>query len=98
MNFIRMWLNDGAGPNGRVLKPGTVGAAVNQKIAAVIESLSSDAELFPGMPKSWTYPFTLNDADAPTGRPAGPLSWAGLANLFFWIDRRNGLGGLWGPR
>ena len=28
MKFIRMWLNDGAGPHGRVLKPETVEAAV----------------------------------------------------------------------
>jgi methyl acetate hydrolase len=28
MKFIRTWLNDGAEPNGRVLKPETVHAAV----------------------------------------------------------------------
>ncbi|MDN3714296.1 hypothetical protein QWZ10_25360 [Paracoccus cavernae] len=37
----------------------------------------------------------VNDEDAPTGRPAGALGWAGLANLFYWIDRKNGLGGFW---
>jgi methyl acetate hydrolase len=37
----------------------------------------------------------INDEDAPTGRPAGALGWAGLANLFYWIDRRNGFGGYW---
>lgn len=21
--------------------------------------------------------------------------WAGLANLFYWIDRKNGIGGFW---
>jgi CubicO group peptidase (beta-lactamase class C family) len=29
MKFIRMWLNDGAGPHGRVLKAETVEAAVS---------------------------------------------------------------------
>ncbi|PYO24529.1 MAG: 1,4-butanediol diacrylate esterase, partial [Candidatus Rokuibacteriota bacterium] len=24
---------------------------------------------------------------APTGRSAGSLAWAGLANTYFWIDR-----------
>jgi methyl acetate hydrolase len=47
------------------------------------------------MPKSWGLTFMINDHDAPTGRPAGSLAWAGLANLFFWIDRRHGLGGFW---
>lgn len=31
----------------------------------------------------------------PTGRPAGAIGWAGLANLFYWIDRRNGMVGFW---
>jgi methyl acetate hydrolase len=101
--FIRMWLNDGAGENGRVLMAETVRAAVTnglgdkkiKMLPGVIPSLSNDAEFFPGMPKSWCYTFMINDEDAPTGRPAGALGWAGLANLFYWIDRKNGLGGYW---
>jgi methyl acetate hydrolase len=101
--FIRMWLNDGAGPKGRVLKPETVRAAEQnglgdlkiKSLPGVIPSLSNEAEFFPGMPKSWGLTFMINDHDAPTGRPAGSLAWAGLANLFFWIDRRHGLGGFW---
>ena len=104
MKFIRMWLNDGAGPHGRVLKKETVEAAVrnglqsHQKVVmlpGVIKSLSNDAEFFPGLRKSWSYTFMVNDEEAPTGRPAGALGWAGLANSFFWIDRKSGLGGYW---
>lgn len=103
MKFIRMWLNDGNGANGRVLKAETVAAAVknglqNQKVVmlpGVIPTLSNDAEFFPGMKKSWSYTFMVNEEDAPTGRPAGAIGWAGLANLFYWIDRKNGLGGFW---
>jgi methyl acetate hydrolase len=104
MKFIRMWLNDGAGPHGRVLKKETVEAAVrnglqsHQKVVmlpGVIPSLSNDAEFFPGLKKSWCYTFMINDEDAPTGRPAGALGWAGLANTFYWIDRKNGFGGYW---
>ena len=54
-----------------------------------------DAEFFPGLSKSWALTFMVNDEEAPTGRPAGALGWAGLANLFYWIDRRNGFGGFW---
>lgn len=102
--FIRMWLNDGRGPGGRVLRPETVAMASrnglpgDRKIRAlpgVIPGLSNEAEFFPGMPKSWALSFMVNDLDAPTGRPAGSLAWAGLANLYYWIDRRNGLGGFW---
>lgn len=99
MKFIRMVLNDGAG----VLRPETVESMAQDgldgmKIKAlpgVIPTLSNDAEFFPGTTKSWGYTFMINDEDAPTGRPAGELGWAGLANLFYWIDRKNGVGGFW---
>lgn len=101
--FLRMWLNDGMGPHGRVLKAETVRMAARNglgemKIKAlpgVITSLSNDAEFFPGMPKSWALSFMVNEEPAPTGRPAGALAWAGLANLYYWIDRENGLAGFW---
>lgn len=104
MKFIRMWLNDGDGPNGRVLKPETVDWAVKgalvppQKVTmlpGVIPSLSNDAEFFPGQAKDWSYTFMVNNDEAPTGRPAGAIGWAGLANSFYWIDRKNGVGGYW---
>ena len=53
------------------------------------------AEFFPGMPKTWALTFMINEEEAPTGRPAGALAWAGLANLYYWIDRANGIGGYW---
>jgi hypothetical protein len=40
----------------------------------------------------------VNDEQTPSGRPAGSLMWAGLANLFSWIDRKNGIGGYWGSQ
>lgn len=104
MKFIRMWLNDGAGPNGRVLRADTVAWAVRNGLESrhrvsmlpgVIPALSNDAEFFPGLRKGWAYTFMTNEEDAPTGRPAGSIGWAGLANLFYWIDRKNGVGGFW---
>ena len=103
MRFIRMWLNDGMGEHGRVLKADTVRMAEKNHlgenkvtpITGVIPSLCNDAEFFPGQSKSWALTFMINDEEAPTGRPAGALGWAGLANLFYWIDRRNGFGGYW---
>ena len=106
MKYIRMILNDGAGPNGRVLKAETVHAMAKdglngRKITMVptsIPSLSNDAEFFPGMPKSWGYTYMINDEKAPTGRSAGSLAWAGLANLYYWIDKSKGVGGMWGTQ
>ena len=101
--FIRMYLNDGTGEHGRVLKAETVRAAEAnglgqlkvKRLPGVIPTLSNDAEFFPGLSKSWSLSFMVNDEAAPTGRPAGALGWAGLSNMYFWIDRRNGLGGMW---
>jgi methyl acetate hydrolase len=58
-------------------------------------TLSHDAEFFPGMPKGWGLSFMINDEQAPTGRTAGSLAWAGLANSFYWIDQARGLGGVY---
>lgn len=103
--FLRMWLNDGAADDGTpVLAPETVAMAEQNHLndgmtitplPGVIPSLSNDAEFFPGMDKTWALTFMINDEDAPTGRPAGSLAWAGLANLYYWIDRRNGIAGYW---
>lgn len=104
MKFIRMWLNDGSGPNGPILRPETVAWAVKGALVApqevtmlpgVIPSLSNDAEFFPGLKKGWSYTFMVNEEKAPTGRPAGAIGWAGLANSYYWIDRQNGIGGYW---
>lgn len=104
LTFIRMWLNDGEGEHGRVLQASTVQEAVRRHLAddlhvgmlpGVIPELSHDAEFFPGQAKSWSLAFMINEEQAPTGRPAGAQGWAGLANLFYWIDRENGVGGFW---
>ncbi len=107
MKFIRMFLNDGAGPNGRVLKAETVEAMSKNGLPAgvmsggwstSIPSLSNPGEFDPGIKKTWAYTFQRNEEDTVTGRPAGSLMWAGLGNLYYWIDRKNGIGGFWGSQ
>jgi methyl acetate hydrolase len=101
--FIRMWLNDGAGEGGRVLKAETVAMAAKnglgnlkvKPLKGVIPTLSLDVDFFPGLSKSWGLTFMINDEEAPTGRSAGSLSWCGLGNLYYWIDRKQGIGGVW---
>jgi len=101
--FVRMILNKGAAEGQQVLKPETVEMmSVNQMgdcrvslLKSAVPEFSNDAEFFPGLEKGWGLSFMILEQDAPTGRPAGSLSWAGMANSFFWIDPKNGIGGVY---
>jgi methyl acetate hydrolase len=104
LKFIRMLLNGGSAPGGRpIVQPQTVAALASNGLGALkvralpgaLPRVSNAVEFFPGVSKSWGFGGMINDGPAPTGRPAGQLGWAGIANLFFWIDRLNGVGGLW---
>ncbi len=103
LKFGRMMLNQGKGNANQVLKPATValmsrnamGNIKVQILKTAIPSLTNDAEFFPGMPKSWGLSFMINEERAPTGRSAGSLAWAGLANTYFWIDQHKGLAGVY---
>jgi methyl acetate hydrolase len=103
LKFVRMILNDGAGNGNRVLRPETVDLMARNNMGenrvgllrTAIPPLSNDAEFFPGLPKAWGLSFQINTQRAPTGRPAGGLMWAGLANSYYWIDRASGVGGVY---
>ena len=99
--FCRMVLNGGELDGTRVMSADTVdlmctnamGDIRVQNLVSTNPAFSNDVAFFPGLEKSWGLTFQINEAEAPTGRPAGGLSWAGLANSYFWIDRTNGIGG-----
>lgn len=100
--FIRMLLNEGTADGSRVLKAETVklmcrhaiGELRVMRLKTVLPQYSNDAEFFPGLPKGWAFIGQVNLEPAPTGRSAGSLQWAGLANSYFWIDQSRGLGGV----
>jgi methyl acetate hydrolase len=99
--FIRMILNDGELDGNRVLAESTVAQMVSnqmgnlrvEKLMTAAPPFTNDCEFFPGDPKSWGLSFQINEIAGSTGRPAGTLMWAGLANSYYWIDRKNGIGG-----
>jgi methyl acetate hydrolase len=101
--FMRLFLNEGRGPDGKpVLKPETVKAAAQNQMGEInvrllktaIPPYSNDAEFFPGMVKKWGLGFMINTERVPGGRSAGSLAWAGLANTYFWIDPAAGVAGV----
>ena len=52
-----------------------------------------DVDFIAGM--KWGLSFLINPAPLPTGRSAGSLAWAGLANSFFWIDPARRIAGVY---
>jgi methyl acetate hydrolase len=102
LKFIRMVLNKGVANGVRILKPETIAEmSVNNigdlrvtKLHSYIPFLTRDAEFFPTIEKKWGLGFMLNVTEAPTGRSAGSLSWAGICNTFFWIDPIKNVGGV----
>ncbi len=102
LKFVRMFLNHGSLDGKTVLKPETVALMGQNQIGdinvvalkTVAPESSLDAEFFPGMVKKWGLGFMINTETAPTGRSAGSLAWAGLANTYFWIDPSKNIGGV----
>jgi methyl acetate hydrolase len=94
--FAQMIMHGGRFNGAQILRAETVDQMAQNHIGALeigplktaMPGLSNDVELFPGMSKKWGLSFLINTAQAPTGRSAGSLAWAGLANTYFWIDRR----------
>lgn len=100
--FMRMILNGGKGNGNQVLRQQTVelmsrNSMGNLRVRMLPTQnpvLSRDAEFFVGTPKSWGLSFMINEETAPTGRSAGSLAWAGLANTYFWIDPKKRIAGV----
>ncbi len=94
LRFLRMLLGEGQLDGTRVLAADTVAEMGRNQIGDITVGLlksyipgsSNDAEFFPGMPKKWGLGYMISTLDASTGRSAGSLAWAGLANTYFWLD------------
>ena len=63
-------------------------------MTTAIPPLSNNVHLFPGVSTKWGLSFVINAQALPTGRSAGSLAWAGLANTYFWIDRTKRVSGV----
>jgi len=95
LRFTRMIMQGGSLDGAQVLRRETVDLMSQNHIGPLeigvmktaMPGLSRDVELFPGMSKKWGLSFLINTQPLPSGRAAGSLAWAGLANTYFWIDR-----------
>jgi methyl acetate hydrolase len=103
LKFIRLWLNRGEVNGHRLLQESTLELALNNGLADIamknlpgsIPTLSNDVNIYPEAEKGWTLGFMVNEQATDSGRPAGTIGWCGLANLYYWIDIKNNIGGYW---
>jgi methyl acetate hydrolase len=94
MTFLRMLLHEGSLGGARVLRPETVALMNRNQIGdlpagtmkSCMPELSNDVDFFPGAELRWGLGYMLNLEPGPNGRSAGTLGWAGLANLYYWLD------------
>ena len=99
LKFAQVFLHDGTFNGAQILKPETV-RLMSQNAAGDVRvrplktaqpPISNDVDFIDGM--QWGLSFLINPEPLPTGRSAGSLAWAGLANSYYWIDPDEGRGG-----
>src|ERR1700733_3794268 len=92
LKFTQMILHGGSFHGVEVLGPTTVatmsrnamGDLVCNPMKTAAPAVTNDVDFVAGM--KWGLSFLINPKALPTGRSAGSLAWAGLANSYFWID------------
>ena len=95
MKFIRALLAGGELDGRRILSADSV-AAMGQNqigdfsvrpISSLIPQFAVDKGIMPGSLEKFGLGFALNTKATEAGRGANTMSWAGIYNTFFWIDR-----------
>jgi methyl acetate hydrolase len=93
--FIRSILGGGQLGGRRVLARESVAMMGRNQIGELglrplpsfVPQLARDRAEMPGRPDKFGFGFALNSQPLEKGRGANTLSWAGIFNTFFWIDR-----------
>jgi methyl acetate hydrolase len=100
LRFARMILGRGTLDGVRVLTEPTVammstnamGDLRCRPMKSVAPASTNDVDFVDGM--QWGLSFLINPEALPTGRSAGSLAWAGLANSYYWIDPKKNVAGV----
>ncbi|HUR75740.1 MAG TPA: serine hydrolase domain-containing protein [Sporichthya sp.] len=101
--FLRAMLRGGELDGNRILTEETVDLAFSDQlrgvpmpadgIVSMVPELLNDVPPFP-FAESWGLGFHLVLEDVPGARRAGTGDWAGIFNLYYWIDRSTGVAGM----
>lgn len=103
--FLRLWLNEGKAPCGaRLLSRESVSMALRNglhngqtvgALPAIAPKLTRPADFYAETPRGWGLSFLLTENALSTGRGPGSAFWAGLANIYYWLDPAKGVAGIW---
>jgi CubicO group peptidase (beta-lactamase class C family) len=97
-----MILNDGELDGARILKADTVAAMGQNAIGnlgvpalkSALPARSDDFSFIADGRDKWGLGFLITVDEVRGKRSAGSLSWGGINNTYFWIDRSRGIGGV----
>jgi methyl acetate hydrolase len=95
VKFARAMMAGGQLGQRRILTPESVammgrnqiGELTLRPLPSFMPQLATDRAAMPGRPDKFGLGFAMNTQPLEEGRGANTLSWAGIYNTFFWIDR-----------
>jgi methyl acetate hydrolase len=99
--FLRFMLGDGTWGRTRLLSAEGMSGLCTDQIPGLIAgawttsapAMSNDAEFSEEGTAGHSLGFIYSREAGPTGRSAGTLSWGGILNTYYWIDRAKGVAG-----
>jgi len=102
LRFVRMLLNGGELDGAQVLSPAAVALMAKNQIGDVgvraiksaLPASSMDFRFVNDGKDKWGLGFLITTVGVPGKRSAGSLSWGGIDNTYFWVDRTRGVGGV----
>jgi methyl acetate hydrolase len=102
IRFLQVLLNDGSLGDVRLVSPATVHAMASNQIGSIgVRALltadpdtSADFSFVADGRDKWGLGFLLTTTEVPGKRSAGSLSWGGINNTYFWVDRTRGIAGV----
>lgn len=102
IRFTRMLLNDGEPDGVRILSARSVAAMAENHIGALgvpalktaMPDRSDDFSFIADGRDKWGLGFLITADAVPGKRSAGSLSWGGIDNTYFWLDRSRGVAGV----
>ena len=102
IRFTRMLLNGGELDGARILSARSVDAMAQNQIGSVgvaalrssAPTVSDDFSFIADGRDKWGLGFLITADSVPGKRSAGSLSWGGVNNTYFWVDRTSGIAGV----